>query len=105
MLGESSTAERSIVCQWQVQTESGSRSVVGKDREGKWWLSGDNVVTPTSAPLQDGVWEIREPDIWPPAIGERMILLANPALEHDHPLRAPGGGKISSPVVDFSQVL
>lgn len=89
---------------WTIHTRSGSLYRIAVDSAGRWWISGDNVRTPISSYLGDGCWEIQPPSPWPPQIGSPLTFLAPPHLEIGDPNRIPGGGKVTSPVVDITAV-
>lgn len=86
---------------WLITTQSGSRYIVAQDRDGIWWLAGDNVLSPTSCSLQDGMWAVQQPVPWPPILGYRLWIEAL-RLPFGHPDRLPGGGKDTSQVVSMA---
>lgn len=85
---------------WRIRTETGSIYHVSLSEDGRWWLGADNVPNPTSRSLADGCWEIQRPAPWPPVPGRSLRLLAPADLSLGDPARVPGGGKITSRVVD-----
>lgn len=83
-----------------IRTITGSRYTVRASADGRFWLSGDNRVSPTSVPIQDGEWEITRPTPWPPILGEGLYLPSAFVEQAPGSLgRIPGGGKFTSPVV------
>lgn len=78
----------------RIITTTGSVYTVIKENN-KWWLSAKNVPNPTSGKLE-GMWEIQEPKI---KIGQSAELISAYVNDRDNPLRMPGGGKITSPVI------
>jgi hypothetical protein len=87
-----------------IHTTSGSCYVV-ELRDDRWWLCAANVPNPTSGRLPgDTVWEIKPPTPWPPVFGQRLWLVSRYFEEPTHPLRIPGGGKHTSPVVSVTQI-
>lgn len=83
--------------QAQMTTRSGSIYRVARDGQGGWWMSADNVPSPTSVRLNpDRWWRISAPRPWPPELGERLELMAPESLDRDDPRRVPGGGKVTS---------
>jgi hypothetical protein len=89
---------------WEISTQSGSLYRVGLDADDRWWVSAENVKSPTSCSLADGCWEIQAPKPWPPEIGHPFEFRAPAHLAHDSPKRVPGGGKITSAVVRIQHV-
>ena len=89
---------------WRIRTQSGSLYVVARDATGLWLFSGRNVPNPRSVSLAAGIWPIEPPQPWPPVPGQPLVLAALGILPFGHPLRVPGGGKLTSPVVDVEEV-
>lgn len=89
---------------WEITTESGSLYRVGLDADGRWWIGGDNVATPTSRSLADGCWEIEPPAAWPPELGSPLEFRAPARLSREDPRRVPGGGKVTSRVVEVHHI-
>lgn len=89
---------------WEITTETGSLYRLGLDADGRWWVSGDNIATPTSCCLADGCWEIQPPASWPPEPGFPLEFRAPPRLSAGDPRRVPGGGKVTSPVTEVRYV-
>jgi hypothetical protein len=81
-------------------TLSGSKYTVERDENNVWWLEANNVPNWGSVPV-DGRWEIDEPFI---AEGQSARLVSAHYLEFDSPKRIPGGGKITSPVLDIEVI-
>lgn len=96
---ETAGSDAALVRRVEILTRSGSRYRMGRDADGRWWMSADNVPNPTSVGLDpDDWWEIRPPEPWPPELGERIRLMAPRELDRDDPRRVPGGGNRTSPV-------
>lgn len=89
---------------WEITTESGSLYRFGLDADGRWWVSGDNVASPTSSSLADGSWEIAPPAAWPPELGSPLEFRAPARLSRENPKRVPGGGKVTSRVVEVHHI-
>lgn len=90
-----------MILRARITTFSGSVYEVRRDvARDTWWMRGDNVPSIASVPLaKDEWWEIQWPSPWPPQFNESMLLRALESLAMDSPLRMPGGGKFTSPVV------
>lgn len=82
----------------EVLTQTGSRYYLGLDDQGRWWMWGDNVPSPTSARLSSTWWEIEQPDPWPILLGGSVTFRAPRDWAPDDPRRIPGGGKRTSSV-------
>jgi hypothetical protein len=89
---------RYAVATWTIITQTGSSYFLAHDQAGDWWLAADNIPSPRSCSLADGVWAVQEPVPWPPIVGERLWIEAQPLPMND-PRRVPGGGKDTSPVI------
>ena len=64
------------------------------------WVSASNVANPRSEKVPaDAWWPIAPVTPWPPAIGQRHLLVALSQTPSGVPKRMPGGGKITSPSV------
>jgi hypothetical protein len=88
---------RVIVC---VRTLTGSRYDLLADVDGRFWVRGQNRVSPTSQLVGTACWfEVRQPQPWPPEPGSPLLFVAPPAFARDDPRRVPGGGKRTSIVV------
>jgi hypothetical protein len=83
----------------KIQTETGSCYIV-REEDGQFFLSGDNKLNPNSAPIQDGEWEIAQPNPWPPEKGRQLLFYSVHFQHFSHRERMPGGGKLTSRVVD-----
>lgn len=84
----------------RVRTETGSVYLFRTDKNGQWWVAGSNMVNSQSQSLADGEWMIEPLSPWPPQIGASLYFFAPQDLAKGDPRRCPGGGKITSPVVD-----
>lgn len=82
-----------------VVTVSGSKYFFRHDGK-RLLVSAENIPNPTSRQLV-GEWEV-EVQPWPPRVGERLVITSVLFEKFDHPLRMPGGGKITSPVHTIS---
>lgn len=82
----------------KIITATGSVYIVTNDN-GRWWLSGKNKATWASAPIE-GTWEIKEPKV---ELGKSAELISVYVNEPANPLRIPGGGKITSPVIAIEE--
>jgi hypothetical protein len=78
-------------------TESGSHYYVDVEDD-RFYLSGENVASDRSASIPSYTrWEIKRPTPWPPQLGQSLTMFSKFFHEpKDHPLRIPGGGKITS---------
>lgn len=86
---------------WIITTETGSKYLIRQDGT-QWWFSADNVPNAQSTPLQDGEWEIKPPEPWPPTRGMRLWIVSKYVDQPGHPDRIPGGGKHTSQVVSVT---
>lgn len=84
-----------------VKTETGSIYRIEERQDGTWWFSAENIPNPTSARVV-GAWQIVRPTPWPPVLGVGLYLLVDPALPKTDPTRVPGGGKVTTPVVEVT---
>lgn len=84
-----------------VKTTTGSIYRIEERADGTWWFSADNVPNPTSARVI-GAWQIIRPAPWPPVLGVGLYLLADPVLLKGDLTRVPGGGKVTTPVVEVT---
>jgi hypothetical protein len=84
---------------YEITTRSGSVYIVSRTGDGRWWLSGDNVDSPTSKSLGGGRWQIEPAAPWPPVLGDSMMFRPPRSLRVNDPRRMPGGGKRTSMVV------
>lgn len=95
-----------MVAAWGLLTLTGSIYLVGIDVNGQWWMGARNTPNPGSCRLPDGeLWRIVKPTPWPPRIGRPIALLALPEYRRGEAGRVPGGGKITSAVVDVLPVV
>lgn len=89
---------------FKVTTASGS----------EYYLSGDAlectlhsktklVLSPTSV-ATPGSWALKPLAVWPPELHKPMLLLSLYFEDHSSPLRIPGGGKLTSPVVSVEEL-
>ena len=85
----------------RISTASGSEYLVKCHRDDSWWCSAYNVVNKTSTQLEGtGWWRIAPPSPWPPVIGWPIVLVTPETLRFGDPDRMPGGGKVTSPVIE-----
>jgi hypothetical protein len=77
---------------WRARTLSGSRYDLMVDVAGRYWVRGQNVVTPRSDLVgMDDWYEIARPAPWPPQMGSPVIFVA-PDDPDAKPARGPFGG-------------
>ena len=81
-----------------IRTETGSVYYVRQEGD-HWYLSADNISSERSKELR-GEWPIHAPPVWPPRIGEPLQLISEYYDRPDHIDRMPGGGKLTSRVVE-----
>lgn len=84
-----------------IHTKSGSVYKLGRTN-GRWWVSGVNVVNEQSKDIRGDKWEIERPA--PTEIGMPLVFVAARSLAMDDPARMPGGGKVTSPVTSMELV-
>ena len=81
----------------EVRTHSGSVYRVGRDEQGRWWMTACNVPHERSRRLEMGRWwHVQRPSPWPPELGERLWLIAPDDVDPGDPRRVPGGGRHTS---------
>lgn len=79
-----------------------------------YYLSGDAlectlhhktklVLSPTSVPTP-GSWALKPLEVWPPALHQPMLLLSLYFEDKLNPLRIPGGGKLTGPVMSVEEL-
>ena len=51
-----------------------------------------------------GSWALKPLQVWPPVEGKSMLLLSLYYEDHSNPLRIPGGGKLTGPVVSVEEL-
>lgn len=87
-----------------VRTETGSRYRFRTDKDGRWFISGENASSAFSASIAGNEWEIEMPLPWPPLLGQPVHFeaVSHLAKDYENPLRIPGGGKTTSWVVDVA---
>ena len=84
-----------------------SRSIyhVVESTRGEFLARVDNVANPRSVAIDPDRWWRIEPAVpWPPEVGKRLQLLALLTLPFEHAERMPGGGKVTSPVVELEDL-
>jgi hypothetical protein len=87
----------------RVRTQSGSRYDIYTCFDGRCFVAADHVISPTSQALGSTTWQVEPMQPWPPALGQPLFFVSAYFAEaKSHPDRAPGGGKITSPVVDIA---
>lgn len=88
-----------LVKHYKVTTHSGSVYHVQGDGVLFYWLKSTKQVRTHDENLPvSGSYPLQQVAPWPPVAGHPMVMLAEHFTEPGHPLRLPGGGKITSPV-------
>ena len=83
----------------RITTDTGSEYNIAERPDGTFVVFGNNVVSPYSQSIGDGVWPVNKPTPWPPVLGEVIFIESTLVSElPGTPGRLPGGGKHTSPV-------
>ena len=83
----------------EVHTASNSVYTFIERDDGRFIVTGGNVVSSISGGLNGFWWEITRPEPWPPVLSEVLMFVST--LVDQKPGtkgRLPGGGKITSPI-------
>jgi hypothetical protein len=84
---------------YKIHTITGSEYVIIEFSDGKFFMSGNNVVTAQSKDISMKFWRIERPISWPPREGQEPLYSAPKELPFDSKDRMPGGGKHISKIV------
>jgi hypothetical protein len=83
-----------------IAVTTASHSVYAIERRGDgWFLFASHLPSATSEDINGAAWQIEEPAM--PELGRSWILTSFHYFDWDNPDRIPGGGKITSPVVEI----
>ena len=89
---------------FKVTTVSGSEYILsGDELECTLHRNTKLVLNPFSTETP-GSWALKPPEVWPPVVGQPMLLLSLYYEDRLNPLRIPGGGKLTSPVVSVEEL-
>jgi hypothetical protein len=85
--------------QYYIRTETGSSYRWYIYTDGTQFVSGKNVANQISLPIGDDAFQIEPAET--PIIGQEWLFNALKSLKPGDPKRMPGGGKLTSRVIEF----